>query len=91
MLVAAGIAPQVAVGISLAAVTMLSSFGFFVHLIFVGVPLRRGAYHDLRSRRHHWNLDWFEAARPHNSAMDVDALCAGSDSSRDTPYRPRPG
>ena len=39
MLVAAGIAPQVAVGTSLAAVTMLSSFGFLVHLIFVGVPL----------------------------------------------------
>ena len=39
MLVAAGVAPQIAVGTSLAAVTMLSSFGFLVHLMFVGVPL----------------------------------------------------
>ncbi|MEM7254513.1 MAG: sulfite exporter TauE/SafE family protein [Pseudomonadota bacterium] len=39
MLVASGISPRVAVGTSLAAVTMLSTIGFTAHLLLEGIPL----------------------------------------------------
>ena len=39
LLVVAGVSPQVAVGTSLAAVTILSSVGFAAHLLFGGITL----------------------------------------------------
>lgn len=39
MLIVAGVSPQVAVGTSLAAVTMLSSIGFVAHLLLGGISL----------------------------------------------------